>query len=157
MSMRDSRFTAIAAEFITDHLAPLIAGLLAEDAAAQPVVPNDDRDVLRARLLAWLREIEEGRADAALAPERLADALEILWLFAIVAVRTPAAQTDPDWVDVLMTPAGARAIAIADAATRALDLLRGTDVAGVLADRQLAQIERIAALVGAAANGRNLH
>jgi len=156
MSTDIHRFVAVAAAYIMDRLAPPLAAFLAQE-GADDVADNAGRDALRAALAVWMADIAAGRAEAALAPTRFADAIEAIWTLSIVAAQTPVGQADPDWVDVLLAPDGARATAIALAAARALDLLRGTDVAGEVGARQRQMVERIAAGVAVQARAQHLH
>ena len=105
----------------------------------------------------WIADLKAGRPDEALAPTRSADAIEAIWRLSIGAARTPIGQSDPDWVEFVVTPAGARATAVALAAAQALDMLRGTDVEGEVSARQRQMVERVAASVAEQAVAQRLH
>ena len=156
MSADVFRFVAIAAAFVQSKLVPPLTAFLASE-ARNGAAAGAGYEALCASLAAWIADIEAGRADEALSPERFADVIEAIWMLSIVGVRTPFGQSDPDYVDILFTPAGVRATHLALAAARALDVLRSTDVAGEVAGRQHAMVERIASSVGSQVPAHSVH
>ena len=142
MSTDNSQFVAIAAEFLLDRLAPLLRGRLASDTRA-----DSGSIAMRARIAAWLDDLQAGRVEAALDPMRLAGALETLWMLSIVGVLAPRGNADARYVDIALRPEDAAALNLAVAAVTALDALRGSTAIATFRNAQRNMAEEFAAMI----------
>lgn len=146
MSVNHKNFVAIAADFLLDHVAPPLRGRLASDTRV-----DVGSVAMRARLSAWLDDLEGGRVEAALEPTRLARVLETWWKWGLVCVWATPGQLDPDHVDVAMKREDVAVLDLAVASVTALDSLRSTDVVGAFQHAQRAMIERMVVMIAAKA------
>jgi len=140
------QFVAIAAAFLLDHLAPQLRGRLASDTRA-----DSGSIAMRARIAAWLDDLQAGRVEAALDPMRLAGALETLWMLSIVGVLAPRGNADARYVDIALRPEDAAALNLAVAAVTALDALRGSTAIATFRNAQRNMAEEFATTIGAQA------
>jgi len=137
---------AIAAQFLLDDLAPRLRGGLARDTRAEA-----GPAAMRARIGAWLDDLQADRVETALDPARLASVLETLWKWGIVWVWATPGQLDPDHVDVAMKPEDVAVLDLAVAAVTALDTLRGSAAIAGFQRAQRVMIAQMLVMIAAKA------
>ncbi|SEA96343.1 hypothetical protein [Rubrimonas cliftonensis] len=136
--MTDVSFLDICGGFLRQHVLSALTRSLDDE-------PGDDaaREPLLACVRAWVADLAAGWDAVALEPARLAHVLETVWRLSIVRL-LPSPDAEGRFVDVAVRADLTRALDLAVAAVRALDLLRDTDVIDRFSARRFALVEAMA-------------